>query len=375
MVKSSGDVRGKKSSVVDELAALKDQWSDVEEAAGVDVPDGKYVAQVKEAVVNKSKASGRLQVSWQLVIAEGDYRGRYLFKHDGMDDEVGLGYLRAGLARLGIEWPSDPSELPELLESAQGTFCEVKVRTKEGSDFTNTYFIRALPDYEGEEVETETEETEETETVAIKVGMTVTADYDGTEYKGKVTAVDEAEETADVEFEDETEDTLAWSELTVAKPGKSKAAAEPEEEEEAEFEVAVGSRVVTEIDGEQYAGKVTKLKGDQAVVKFDDGDVQTIDISELSEESAEEAEEEETEEVEEETETEEVTGAEVTFDDEAITPILKKKIDKMAKAAEIEASEYDSMTDLLVDLADLAGVTGEFKNPAKMIQMIEAAQE
>lgn len=51
-------------------------------------------------------------------------------------------------------------------------------------------------------------------------------------------------------------------------------------------EWAKGDRVLVEIDGEDYAGTIKKIKDDEAKVKFDDGDVDTYPLDDLREEEA-----------------------------------------------------------------------------------------
>lgn len=43
-----------------------------------------------------------------------------------------------------------------------------------------------------------------------------------------------------------------------------------------------GDRVVVEIDGDDYAGEITKVKKDKATVEFDDGDKMEVDVDELT---------------------------------------------------------------------------------------------
>ena len=60
-----------------------------------------------------------------------------------------------------------------------------------------------------------------------------------------------------------------------------------EEEDEAGADWNKGDRVIVELDGEDYAGKITKVNDEdgEATVKFDDGDVQNIGLNELNLES------------------------------------------------------------------------------------------
>ena len=60
------------------------------------------------------------------------------------------------------------------------------------------------------------------------------------------------------------------------------------EEEEELIQFDKGDRVVVNIGGEEYAGSISQIKGDNAIVKFDDGDVDTYALDELVLEGEEE---------------------------------------------------------------------------------------
>lgn len=391
--KKSGDVHGVKPSVEDALAELHEQWAEIEEPAGIDVPDGRYIAEIKEATLNRSKNSGRLQVSWQLAIAEGEYKGRYLFKHDGLDSATGLSFFRGSLARLGMDWPDSPDEIPGVLEQLVGTFAQVTTKTKDGAEIQNTYFTRGLPDYNsdgngdaGEDDEPATpasraskkphakkpkskddDDGEETETsVSIEVDMKVRADYDGEESVGKVTEVDAEEQTATVLFDDGTSDTLNWSDLQivakVSKPaGKPKPSTPP-----SKSMFPVGSAVEAQFDdGEWYPGKVVSLKGDTREVKFEDGQTAKFMAADLRApmKSGGEADDEPST----------VEGVEITFDDDSLTPPLSAKIKRLAKQCEFDPQEYESLCDLIVDVAEASAISGEFSDPKVLLSKIEQA--
>lgn len=294
-------------------------WKDAEAPSFGDIPDGKYQIRIESANINNAKSSGRLQVSWQLEILSGEYAGRKLFKHDGIEDEQSQGYFRGGLARLGVEWPDDPSDLPDVLEGLQGTLAQVTAKTREGSEYQNVYFDKALDSSDVEE--------------------------GGTEAEGE---------------------------------------AEAEETEEAPWEAAKGDRVTANIDGTDYTGEVTKIKNGTATVKFDDGDVLEIDVSDLAQEEGEEpeAEEEGGEEAEEETEGEaeaeaEEESSEATVNADGINPKtllpLKSKIEALAKKNGFTVADYANSRDLLSDLAEFVGVSGTFKDGAKLWAAVEKA--
>lgn len=127
------------------MSALDQFWGDVEERSFGEVPDNSYQVSIEEATINHAKSSGRLQCSWVLNIeSPTNFKGRKLFKHDGLDNEDSLGWFRGGLARLGIDWPASPRELPGVLEGLKGSYALVVARTKKDSDIQNVHFKKAL---------------------------------------------------------------------------------------------------------------------------------------------------------------------------------------------------------------------------------------
>jgi hypothetical protein len=163
-----------------------DDWDGTEKNDGFsDVDNDKYRIKIKGAKLNNSKTSGRFQCSWQLEILSGQstgdkFKGRFLFKHDGLEDEQQRGFFRGGLERLGVEWPKK-SKLPATLESLEGTFALVTAKKK--GDFMNTYFDKALDSDEaaGGSVETVDDDDE------IEVGSEVKwEDDDENEHTGEV---------------------------------------------------------------------------------------------------------------------------------------------------------------------------------------------
>lgn len=143
------------------LAALDEQgWGDTEEKKFGEVEDGRYQIQFDEATINNSKASGRLQVSWQATVQNTDNKGRKLFWHDGLDDDEQRSWFRGKLARLGVAWPTTAGELPDTLETIKGTFAEVNVKTKD--EFQNVNILKAIDSADVEDAP----EAEEPETSA-----------------------------------------------------------------------------------------------------------------------------------------------------------------------------------------------------------------
>lgn len=128
-----------------------------------------------------------------------------------------------------------------------------------------------------------------------------------------------------------------------------------EDEDETETpSIEIGTRVTFDNDGEEVAGKVLKLKGEDAVIKGDDGEKYQVNLDDLSVEDEEaEEEEEEVDDVEEETEEDEeiAVDSRVTFDndgDEVEGTV--KKINVKKQTAVVEDDDGDEYS---VDLSDL----------------------
>ena len=284
-----------------------DDWDDTEEGGSFgEVPDNKYEVKIKSATLNHSKSSGRRQVSWDLEIVSGEYKGRHIFKHDGIDDEQQRSFLRGGLAKLGVEWPKK-SKFVATIADLEGTFAAVTVRTK--GEYQNCYFDKALDE--------------------DAIGNLDDDDDDGDDSDG-----DDA----------------------------------PKLEK--------GDRVVAEIDGEDYAGKITKIKKGKATVKFDDGDTQTLNLDDLraedeDEDDGDDSDDSDDDDSDDDGDDEEGGGVEVAFSDDDLSTKDKKRIKKLAKKHEFDAEDYESTTDLLVEIAEYCELEGSYSKASKLIKECE----
>ena len=166
----------KDKSVTKQLAELEG-WEDTPEKSFEDVEPGKYQVKIGAATLNNAKSSGRLQVSWELTIVNGNFSGRKLFKHDGLDTEDGRSYFRGSLAKLGHEWPDNPKELIGVLEELLDTFASVTVRKRKDSDGISVYFDKAL---DSDDVENELSEDNEPEEIEEKVQKELADGFDMT---------------------------------------------------------------------------------------------------------------------------------------------------------------------------------------------------
>ncbi len=289
----------------------------------------------------------------------GESKGRHMFKHDGLNTEDGLAYFQGNLARLGYDKPKTKKELIALLEEIveAPTYVLIKLSTRkrkvEGvlTEMQNKRFIKAL---DSEDVTDEFKEDELTSTMgAVEAteedswskGDDVQTDLDGTTYSGTIKSIDEDAQTALVKFEDGDKLDIDLDKLEVI----------PEEEPGLEK----GDRVSCDIDGTTYEGTIKKVKGDSATIEFDDGDTEDKDLDELTklEEKTGESEE----------------SPPCSLSKEKLTPPERRTVNKFAKTDEFDPNNYDSKAQLLCQIGDYHGLSGQFKSPSDLITAIKKA--
>jgi hypothetical protein len=259
------------------------------------VDDGRYIAKTSTAEFTKN--NGRISAHFVFVIADGENKGRNIHKWDGLDNEQSLFYLAKTLRRFGYD--VDPKTLklkmiPGILAEIQeeGPYAKIQVKTKADSEYPNIYVNGIAEDFEPEEDEEEEEEGEE-----IGPGDTVIIEVDGEEVEGEVVSINEKTNKVKVKVGKKTH--LVDADDISIPDSDEEEEDEDEESEEEDSEIEVGSRVT---DGEQE-GEVTKITGEDALVRWDGNrrsSKASLEDLELvgSEDEDEEEEEEEDEEPE-----------------------------------------------------------------------------
>jgi len=353
--KKSSDIESTLDEQLDEM--FDDSWEDIDPVSFEDVPDDNYVTRILAAVLNNSKQSGRLQCSWEFLILQGDYAGRHVYKHAGLDTEEARGYFKGDLARLGYDQEvKSKEELLELLEEIieAPTYVMIKVVTTkkkvdgEKREYRNVRIGRVLEPDEVEDEFLEDEISDDSQEEEWGKGDKVLVDIDGTDYPGKIKKLNKGE--AHVLFEDGDSGDYPLEELKA-----------PEEEPEEELEeFKKGDRVEADIDGTAYPGKVTKIKGDQISITFDDGDKDIFDASDVTKLEEEEEEEEE--------EKGEEEGCSLI--NTKVSVKNKKAILKLAKVDKFDPDDFDTMADLLCEIGDYNGLEGKYKTVGALIKAI-----
>ena len=123
-----------------------------------------------------------------------------------------------------------------------------------------------LEDLTAVEVEDDTENDIVGKTMGFKKGKKMLV--------GKILSVDEDDGT--FEMKTDAGKTVTGDVSDLEEPEED----EPETEDDVELEK--GSRVSATIDGDDYEGEITKIKGSLATVKFDDGDSDDFELEDLT---------------------------------------------------------------------------------------------
>jgi len=240
----------------------KKQMAEEGDIFGIEVDDGPYIASLTDAQVKES-AAGWNYVDWEFTVLEGESEDSKVSRRSGIETEENLVWLMRDFNRFGL----DPDEieldnkkdLQEVLDQivAAEPKCRIVCKTNDAG-MQNVYINKVL----------EIEETSDNGDgdAGFEEGDRVSVDIDGTDYEGNIVSV--ADDKAEIEFDDGDKGTYDFSEITKLD------AVEPGEDE-----LSKGDRVEAEVNGTDYPGEITKIKGDQITVKFDDGDVETVDAS------------------------------------------------------------------------------------------------
>jgi len=120
----------------------------VEENRFAPLPDGKYVVEVEEVKVTRSK-DDKEAISWKFRIVGPKYANRRLWRLTVLEGD-GVRHAKADLYTAGLKL-TKLSELPRRVHELVGRRLEVTVRTKHerGKVFNNVYINHLLPTPDG----------------------------------------------------------------------------------------------------------------------------------------------------------------------------------------------------------------------------------
>ncbi len=142
------------------LKAMEKRWKGSEARSKADSPpDGTYQARIGSAVVERAKSSGRLQTSIQFVIAAGKYKGRKVYKRDGLETPDNISWLKGMLKALGSKIPGKIMNLPKVLEKLEDELCVIQIKTS--GIYTNIYVQKKIEDLDESVDDDEEDEDDE----------------------------------------------------------------------------------------------------------------------------------------------------------------------------------------------------------------------
>ncbi len=124
--------------VAKELKNLRKSWEETEPASGGSgVPVDDYVAKLAGMEIGFSKASN-LQVVVTFKIYDGKYKGKEVKSFQGISTDVGISFFKGFCEVVGLEYPEDPTDLPEAIDSFMGDFDElVNIAVVEKDGYVN----------------------------------------------------------------------------------------------------------------------------------------------------------------------------------------------------------------------------------------------
>lgn len=133
-----------------DLSHLDETWKNTEvtDDNRSEIPDGKYLCRVEEVELKESKA-GKPMLAQRLLILDGKYKGRKLFRNSMLVTEENVKYLKKDLITLGIELER-LSDLPNHLNSLLDIEVQVTVKTK--GEYQNVWIDKRLGVEDDEDV-------------------------------------------------------------------------------------------------------------------------------------------------------------------------------------------------------------------------------
>lgn len=131
----NAEVLDELSKKYDSVLNKDDERNDHGKRPGEVLPLGRYVVEVEWASMATSQAGNPL-VRWKLVVLDGEYQGRTIWKNSMLHSDICVKGLKTELSRCGMEFTS-MKDLPELLHNLKGLCLEVSRRQR--GEYSDTY--------------------------------------------------------------------------------------------------------------------------------------------------------------------------------------------------------------------------------------------
>jgi hypothetical protein len=145
------------------LSQLSKSWKNAtpQQAGFGFVPDGDYVGDLKELKLGESK-NKNMQIVVTYEIVDGDYTGKTLKQFHQLSNEQ-IGYFKGFCEVIGLDLPDDANAWQEAMDefvAGNNDLYNLHVKTKEGSQYSNTY-LNGISEYTKSQEGVEEEQVEE----------------------------------------------------------------------------------------------------------------------------------------------------------------------------------------------------------------------
>ena len=144
------------SEYTQRLSNMKDAYDESQNQydsmfRGVKIPAANYLARLQSAKVTESKSSGKLMVSREHIITDGEYKGMVVYDNIMLETPMGFTFARRWFDMMGYNQPENPKEIPDLVEEMANEAPDVKIRIKHSGDFINVSVIEVIGEGSGED--------------------------------------------------------------------------------------------------------------------------------------------------------------------------------------------------------------------------------
>lgn len=193
--------------VAKELKNLRKSWEETEPAGGGSgIPVDDYVAKLAAMELGFSKA-GNLQAVVTFKIYDGKYKGKEVKSFQGLSTDVGISFFKGFCEVVGLEYPEDPTELPEAIDSFMDSFDElvnIAVVEKDGYVNVRVKGLSELSDENDEETDDDDKKDKKEEQEEITAD-----DINKMKRKAVVSLIEENGLDTDPDDHDDTDDLKA----------------------------------------------------------------------------------------------------------------------------------------------------------------------
>ena len=110
------------------------------------IPEGVYRAQLQNAVLCQSKASGNWQIKREHLILNGEQQGQVLYDYMQLQTAKGPYFVAQWIRKMGFEVPANPLDIEDTVDAIKGAAAVVQLEVVHSGDFVNGRVLEVLED-------------------------------------------------------------------------------------------------------------------------------------------------------------------------------------------------------------------------------------